>query len=110
MKRFIMSVLAILAFSTAVHAQELEPRVITISAQQFAFTPNEITLRRGEPITLRVTSTERIRHFYSKELRFNVDLRSNQPHDITLVPVKAGRFVASSDSGPSDSKIVINVE
>ncbi|HEV2718804.1 MAG TPA: cupredoxin domain-containing protein [Thermoanaerobaculia bacterium] len=109
MKRFIISIVATLAFSTAVHAQEVEPRVITVSARQFAFTPNEITLRRGEPITLRVTSTERIRHFYSKELRFNVDLRPNQPHDITLVPVKAGRFVASSDSGFGD-KIVIDVE
>lgn len=110
MKRFLMSVVATLAFSTAVHAQEAEPPIIAISAQQFAFTPNEITLRRGEPVTLRVTSTERIHHFYSKALRFNVDLRPNQPHDITLVPMKAGSFVATSDSGRSDSKIVINVE
>ena len=110
MKRFIISVLATLAFSTAVHAQELDPPVITISAQQFVFTPNAIALRRGEAITLRVTSTERIHHFYSKALRFDVDLRPNQPHDITLVPVKAGRFVATSDSGRSGSEIVITVE
>jgi cytochrome c oxidase subunit II len=113
MKRFIMVIVATVALSTAVHAQEVEPRAITISAQQFEFTPSEVTLKRGETVTLRVISTDRIRGFHSKELGFNVDIRPNQPREITVSPVKAGTFVATCDSCAAEHgsmKMVIKVE
>ncbi|HEX9161894.1 MAG TPA: cupredoxin domain-containing protein [Thermoanaerobaculia bacterium] len=108
MKRFIIAIAVTLAAGSAVRAQEVEPPVVAISTQ-LEFTPNEITLRRGETVTLRVTSTDRIHHLYSKELAFNVDIRPNQPHDITLTPLQAGRFVVS-DSGHGVREMVINVQ
>ena len=110
MKRFIIAIAASLAVSSGMHAQEVEPPVVSISAQQVSITPSMITLRRGETVTLRVTSIDRIHHFYSKDLGFNVEIRPNQPHDITLTPLKAGHFAAISDSGHGDSRITINVE
>lgn len=106
MKRFIIVITAALLATTSLFAQEVEPPVVTISGQQFQFTPNQITLRRGQTVTLRVTSSERIHRLYSKELGFRVDLRPNQPHEITLTPMRSGRFVAIGDSG----QIVINVQ
>ena len=41
------------------YAQESKPRVVTISAKRFEFTPNQITLKRGEPVTLRVSAEDR---------------------------------------------------
>ncbi len=76
---------------------------------QSVVSPNEITLKRGELVTLRITSTERVRSFRSKELRFNVELRPNQPREITVSPDKTGRFVVTG-STPGDFELVINVE
>jgi heme/copper-type cytochrome/quinol oxidase subunit 2 len=108
MKRFILITLATFVFSTAVHAQSAEPPVVTISANHSAFAPNEITLKRGELVTLRVTSTDRIRSFHSRELGFDVDIRP-KPREISVSPDKAGRFVVTGSS-PGDIKLVINVE
>jgi cytochrome c oxidase subunit 2 len=110
MKQFVLSIVAALVLVTSVKAQEVEPPVVSISAQQSVFTPNQVTLRRGETVTLRVTSTDRIHHLYSKELGFNVDLRPSQPYDITLNPMKAGRFVAISDGRQGAGQLIINVE
>ena len=34
------------------------PRVVEISAKRFGFTPNQVTLKNGETVTLRLTSEE----------------------------------------------------
>ncbi len=106
MKRFLIIMVAIVVFSSAAYAQGVEPPVVAISARQLQFTPSQITLKRGETVTLRVTSTDRIERFSSKQLGFKVDIMPNQPRDITITPEKAGRFVAISDH----VQMVINVE
>jgi len=108
MKRLIVITLATLAISTAVHAQSLEPPVVTISANRSVVSPNEITLKRGEVVTLRITSTERVRGFQSKDLGFNVELRPNQPREISVSPDRTGRFVVTGSSS-GDFELVINV-
>jgi len=108
MKRLIVITLAILAMTTAVHAQGLEPPVVTISANRSVVSPNEITLKRGEVVALSITSTERVRRFQSKDLGFNVELRPNQPREITVWPGRTGRFVVAGSS-PGDFELVINV-
>jgi cytochrome c oxidase subunit II len=110
MKRLILAVVTAVAVSSAVHGQEVEPRVVSISAQQFGFTPSEITVKRGEVVTLRVTSADPIHRLVSKDLGFNVDIRPDQPRDITIAPDKAGRFVAICNSGRGTRKMVITVE
>jgi heme/copper-type cytochrome/quinol oxidase subunit 2 len=106
MKRFLMILVATVVFSTtALQAQEVEPPVVTISATQLEFTPNPIALKRGQTVTLRVTSSDRIDGFRSKELGFNVDIRPGQPREITITPQKAGRFVATS----GNTKLVVDV-
>ena|SRR5256885_227479 len=107
MKRCLMILAFTIVFSrTAIQAQEVEPPVVTISATQLEFTPNRITLNRGQTVTLRVTSSGRIDGFHSKELRFNVDIRPGQPREITITPQKAGRFVATS----GNAKLVVDVQ
>ena len=108
MKRFLMIMVATAVFSSAAYAQEVEPPVVAISASRLEFTPNRITLKRGQTVTLRVTSTDRIEGFSSKELGFNVDIRPDQPHDITITPEKPGRFVVVSDH--VRAKMFVNIE
>src|SRR5580658_3805573 len=42
------------------------PKVIEITAKKFEFTPSEITLKKGEPVILRLTSSDRVHGFMSK--------------------------------------------
>ena len=39
------------------------PRVIEITAKEFAFSPSELTLRKGEPVILRLTTEDRTHGF-----------------------------------------------
>lgn len=105
-------ILVVLASSLA--AQEPKARVIAISAKRFEFTPKEITLKVGEPVTLRVTPEDADHGFFQKELGISLDLTQGQATEVTITPGKVGRFVVICDnfcgSGHGNMKMVINVE
>ena len=119
MKRSITIALSLLiigmtAAAIGLKAQESQPQVVAISAKRFEFTPNQITLKRGEPVTLRVSAQDRDHGFYQKDLKIDLDLTPDHPSEVTITPEKAGRFVAICDhfcgSGHGNMKMVINVE
>ena len=119
MKRSLILVLSIVtvgmvAVGFRLYAQEPQPRVVTISAKRFEFTPNQITLKRGEPVTLRVSAEDASHGFYQKDLRIDLDLTPDHASEVTMTPDKAGRFVVICDHfcgwGHGNMKMVINVE
>jgi cytochrome c oxidase subunit 2 len=85
-----------------VHAQEaanaaVEPKVIEISAKKFAFTPSTITLKKGEPVILRLTSADRVHGFMSKPLKIDTDIAAGKTTDVTVTPSSAGNFTVICD-------------
>jgi cytochrome c oxidase subunit 2 len=94
-------------------AEEPQPRAITISAKRFEFTPNQITLKRGEPVMLRVSAEDRDHGFYQKELKLALDLTPDHVSEATITPEKVGRFVVICDhfcgSGHGNMKLVVDV-
>jgi len=119
MKRILIPLLSIViigmtAAAFRLFAQESQPRVVTISAKRFEFTPNQITLKRGEPVTLRVSAEDRDHGFYQKDLKLELDLSPDHVAEATITPEKTGRFVAICDhfcgSGHGNMKMIINVE
>ena len=118
MKRSITIALSLLIIGITaairLKAQESQPQVVVISAKRFEFTPNQITLKRGEPVTLRVSAQDRDHGFYQKDLEIELDLTPDHPSEVTITPEKAGRFVVICDhfcgSGHGNMKMVINVE
>jgi cytochrome c oxidase subunit 2 len=113
MKRSVILVLAIIVGSVSA-AQDAPPREISVTAKRFEFTPNQITLKRGEPVTLHVTALDRDHGFYQKDLKIDLDLSSDHESVLTITPEKTGRFVAICDhfcgSGHGNMKMIINVE
>jgi cytochrome c oxidase subunit 2 len=112
MKRFM--ILVIVAATLAVRAQDPAPHEISITAKRFEFTPNEITVKRGEPVTLRVSALDRDHGFYQKDLKIDLDLTPDHESVVTITPDTAGRYVAICDnfcgSGHGNMKMIINVE
>lgn len=90
------------------------PRVIQITAKRFGFTPNQITLKKGETVKLEL-STEDVTHgFFQRALRLDSDIEAGKPTEIILKPETAGTFPVICDhfcgSGHGNMKMTIVVE
>jgi len=92
---------------------DVNPRVVEITAKKFEFTPNEIMLKKGEPVILRVTSIDHVHGFMSKPLRFDTDIAVGKPTDVALTPDTAGDFTVICDhycgTGHGGMKMKISV-
>jgi cytochrome c oxidase subunit 2 len=110
----LLSIVATVAVVAHLDAQETAPRVIAISAKRFEFTPNQLTLQRGVPVTLRVSAEDRDHGFFQEELDLELDLTPGHVSEVTFTPQKAGRFVVICDhfcgSGHGNMKLVIDVK
>jgi cytochrome c oxidase subunit 2 len=73
------------------------PKVIEITAKKFEFTPSEITLKKGEPVILRLTSTDRVHGFMAKPLRIDTDIPADKTTDVAVTPDTAGDFTVICD-------------
>jgi cytochrome c oxidase subunit II len=74
-----------------------EPRVIEIQAKKFQFTPSEITLKKGEPVILRLTSADRAHGFLLKPLKIDTDITPGKATDITVTPTASGQYLVICD-------------
>jgi cytochrome c oxidase subunit 2 len=93
---------------------DAQPRVVEISAKKFEFAPNHITLKAGEPVTLRVTALDRDHGLLQQDLGIDLDLEPERVAEITITPQTAGHFTAICDdfcgSGHGNMKLAIDVE
>jgi len=81
-----------LAVSASSPAQDT-PRKIEISVKKFAYTPAEITVKKGEPVIL-VLTTEDVAHGLKfKELNLNAKFEKGKSAELAFTPDKIGDFV-----------------
>jgi cytochrome c oxidase subunit 2 len=88
------------------------PRTVEISAKRFDFTPNEVHLKAGEPVTIHLVSSDRAHGLMVKPL--GLDLDSDDNPSATITPAQTGRFTAICDHycgmGHGGMKMVFVVE
>ena len=84
--------------------------VVVINAKRFEFSPSEVHLKRGEPVTIRLVSTDRRHGLSSKPL--GIELDGNE--EVTITPATAGTFRAICDhycgAGHGNMKMTFVVE
>src|SRR5579863_2143787 len=89
------------------------PKVIEISAKKFEFTPSEITLKKGEPVILRLSSSDRVHGFMSKPLKIDTDIPDDTTKDVAVTPDAAGDFTVICDhycgTGHGNMKMKVTV-
>jgi len=73
------------------------PRVIEITAKRFAFSPNQITIKKGETVKIRLTSEDVTHGFFMRALTIDEDIQPGTPTEITLTPQTAGTFTTICD-------------
>jgi cytochrome c oxidase subunit II len=74
-----------------------EPRVIEIKAKKFAFSPSEITLKKGEPVILRLTTEDRTHGFLLKPFKIDTDITPGKATDIAVTPTASGQYLVICD-------------
>ena len=74
-----------------------EPRVIEIKAKKFQFSPSEITLKKGEPVILRLSSEDRTHGFFLKPLKIDTDITPGKATDIAVTPKSIGQYMVICD-------------
>jgi len=107
-------IIIVLAATQLTLAQQSAPRVVEISAKRFEFNPKQITLKRGEPVTIRLVSTDRAHGLLIKPLGVDLDADDGKPAEITITPDAAGTYGAICDhycgSGHGNMKMTVVVE
>jgi cytochrome c oxidase subunit 2 len=73
-------------------------RVIQVTASQFKYEPETITLKRGEPVVLEFRTTDRKHGFKLGALDLHADVVPGEVARIAFTPDKVGRFVFACDN------------
>lgn len=69
-------------------------RVIAINATKYQFMPGQITLKRGEPVKLQLTSDDVTHGLFLKDLAIDTEIVPGTTTELMLTPQKAGKFTA----------------
>lgn len=104
---------AVLLFTThRVHAQPSAQR-IEIIAKRFEFSPGDITVKKGVPVTLVLTSRDVDHGLKFKDLNVAINVKRGQTKEVTFTPGNAGTFIGQCSvfcgSGHGAMKMTLHV-
>ena len=87
--------------------------MIKITAKAFEYIPNEIALKKGEPVVLELTSQDLFHGFSITDLGLRADLPPGKTARVQFTPDKTGTFPFHCDNfcgtGHENMTGVINV-
>ncbi|MGE5638622.1 MAG: cupredoxin domain-containing protein [Clostridia bacterium] len=69
-----------------------QEQVVRITARKFVFLPRELTLKKGVPVVLELTSPEVVMGFNCPALNVRADIIPGQTTRLRFTPDKAGEF------------------
>ncbi|MBV8774779.1 MAG: cupredoxin domain-containing protein [Deltaproteobacteria bacterium] len=108
----IMMNLTVYSPARAEAAESSQP--LKITASKFHFMPDHITLVKGEPVRLQLTSTDATHGFMVRALKIDTDIKPGKATEVTVTPTTLGTFKAICDHycglGHSGMKMTIVVE
>jgi cytochrome c oxidase subunit II len=87
-------VLMLFGGATLVFASAADtPRKINVVAKKFAYDPAEITVKKGEPIALELTTADVAHGIKFKDLDINTKIEKGKSSELLFTPAKTGDFV-----------------
>jgi cytochrome c oxidase subunit 2 len=86
-------VTGLVTVTTMSHSEApVDPRIIAIKAHRYEFTPNAITLKKGETVKLQLTSDDVMHGFLVKPLKIETDIVPGKVTELTITPEMTGTF------------------
>jgi len=93
-KKLITSIGGLLITASALLAFPETPRRIEISAKKFSYSPNEITLKKDEPVVLVFHSEDGTHGFKLSEMNIKSDeIKKGKDSEVSFTPTQVGHFV-----------------
>ncbi|MBV8138262.1 MAG: cupredoxin domain-containing protein [Deltaproteobacteria bacterium] len=90
-----------------------QPQVIEIKAKKFEFSPGKITLKKGAPVVLRLSTEDRSHGFFVKPLGIDADIEPGQFTDVAITPDATGEYAVICDHycglGHGNMKMTVTV-
>lgn len=80
------------ALSTRIVRAQEAPRRIDITAKRFAYTPSEITLKKGQPVILVIKSLDVAHGLRFRDLNLNAKIKKGSSAELKFTPDKIGDF------------------
>jgi cytochrome c oxidase subunit II len=91
--KIVTTTFAALLLSCTLFAGPEKPRRIKVSASKFAYSPNQITLKKGEPVVLVLRSMDVTHGLTIPDLGVNTtEIKKGKDSEVTLTPEKVGHF------------------
>jgi cytochrome c oxidase subunit II len=94
-------VLLLLAFAAASprHVTEAATteQVVRMTAKRFEYSPSTITVKKGVPVVLEITSLDRDHGFKLRAFGVRADVKPGTTTQVRFTPDKAGRFEFQCD-------------
>lgn len=78
-------------------AGSVRPRVVSITAKKFQFEPEEIHLKKGEPVILLIKSADVTHGFKIADLKLRVDVTTGAVTAVPFTPLNEGTFSFECD-------------
>jgi len=78
-------------------AAQPEEQVIKILARRFTYTPNKLSLKKGVPVVLELTTADVLMGFSAPDFDVRTDIIPGQVARVRLVPDKVGTFTFLCD-------------
>jgi cytochrome c oxidase subunit 2 len=110
---FMAALIATIACARLMSHAQATPQRVEVVAKRFEFTPSEITLKKGEPVILVLTSKD-VQHGLKLDA-FNqvVIAKKGESSQVEFTPSEAGTFVAQCASfcgaGHGSMKLTVHV-
>ncbi|HEY9792786.1 MAG TPA: cupredoxin domain-containing protein [Candidatus Obscuribacterales bacterium] len=101
MERSMLTILSMLVLAgtaqAAQAASETPPaatkkQVVEIVAKKFAYLPNQITVHKGQPVVLKLTTQDRSHGFNLPDLHVRTDIQPGKVTEVEFTPTKSGEF------------------
>ena len=115
-RRAALAVAGLLIGGTTLGARALaqpSEQVIKVVARRFTYSPNVITLKKGVPVVLELTTADVLMGFDAPDFNARADIVPGQTTKLRLVPDKVGSFTFLCDifcgSGHETMSGTINV-
>jgi len=71
--------------------------VVEITAKRFAFSPDKITLKKGQTVKLRIHSEDVTHGFFLRPFKLDEEIPAGQTVEVTVTPQTAGTFMPICD-------------
>ena len=108
----LFAAVGIVLTAVTIHAQTPAQR-IEITAKRFDFTPGDITVKKGVPVTLVLTSKDVDHGLKFKDFNVTISAKKGETKEDTFTPDKTGDFIGQCSvfcgSGHGAMKITLHV-